>query len=542
MTLAATPPGSVLAELERLNSSTGGSKLHQAGAPELSCWLDEDKKLSYSYNVLGLVDRFTVTASPRVGEATSYCYCADGTQIDSKRESAGGAVQEHILYFEGARYNGATNSFYVSNPAGATLLSATNDAQHIFFESDHLGNIMLAYSDLNGDDYIQPRDEVLEGNRYFLYGLKQAPYTKQLTTLPFGYNGAEWKDKLGLHLTTYRTLAPEVAMWGQVDLKAELMYGYSPYNSMGGNPISYNDPEGDWIHLAIGAVVGAGANVWLNWDHIASEGGFGSGAFCKAAGIGAGAGLVTAATGGAAAGTFGTAGSLGAAIGQGAVIGAAGGSAGGFVQGAGNALAFQDADLGQALGEGMKGDVIGGFAGAATGGLIRGIGYAFRPSVPGAAPDLQTPVGSGPGSAGGAGTSGISWGTVNVKVGGATPTTAFTAAPDEAVVLTASRLGSGSGNAWTAHGGYSGSQLKYVGIISRAVSVRGAEHLAGGGARATLSYRPLPNASGLSKDAARVFEQNVINQYGLPNLYNRVNSIAPLRWSNPRFIGIVPPK
>ncbi len=300
MTLAATPPGSVLAELERLNSSTGGSKLHQAGAPELSCWLDEDKKLSYSYNVLGLVDRFTVTASPRVGEATSYCYCADGTQIDSKRESAGGAVQMHILYFEGARYNGTTNSFYVSNPAGATLLSATNDAQHVFYEMDHLGNIMLAYSDLNGDGYIQPRDEVLEENRYSplvwtgestqgapAQTPKQAPYTQQSTTLLFGYNGAEWKDNLGLHLTTYRTMAP---MWGQVDPEAELMYGYSPYNSMAGNPISHNDPHGDalpflaivGIHAQISAIISA-VGTALNGGDIGDI----AGAWFRGAGIGA---------------------------------------------------------------------------------------------------------------------------------------------------------------------------------------------------------------------------------------------------------------
>jgi len=49
--------------------------------------------------------------------------------------------------------------------------------------------------------------------------------------------------------------------WLQVDPKAELGYHMSPFNSMQNNPILYVDPNGDWVHIAIGAGIGGLANL-----------------------------------------------------------------------------------------------------------------------------------------------------------------------------------------------------------------------------------------------------------------------------------------
>ena len=104
------------------------------------------------------------------------------------------------------------------------------------------------------------------------------------------------------------------------------------------SPFVYSDEGGDWVHLAIGATVGAAFNVIAHWDDV-KERGFG--AFLEAAAVGAGAGLLTAATGNLA---------VGATLMQGAVIGAVSGISGDILLQTGNGVFFDDQyDAKQAL-------------------------------------------------------------------------------------------------------------------------------------------------------------------------------------------------
>lgn len=78
--------------------------------------------------------------------------------------------------------------------------------------------------------------------------------------------------------------------------------------------------------------------------------------------------------------------------------------------------------------------------------------------------------------------------------------------------------------------------VKYVGITMRDPLVRFAEHLAAEGTgKELLSYYVVEGATGLSKLSARIWEQTLINQYGLIRnggvLLNRINSIAPKYWA-----------
>ena len=77
--------------------------------------------------------------------------------------------------------------------------------------------------------------------------------------------------------------------------------------------------------------------------------------------------------------------------------------------------------------------------------------------------------------------------------------------------------------------------IRYVGITMRDVEVRALEHMASKDARkAVLSFVKYEGAEGLTKDAARVIEQNLINIHGFEKnggaLYNRINSIAENLW------------
>ncbi len=77
--------------------------------------------------------------------------------------------------------------------------------------------------------------------------------------------------------------------------------------------------------------------------------------------------------------------------------------------------------------------------------------------------------------------------------------------------------------------------VRYVGITERNATVRFGEHAVSiGTGREFLKYSVIDGATGLSRIDARIWEQTLINQYGLEKngglLLNKVNSIAPRYW------------
>ena len=60
------------------------------------------------------------------------------------------------------------------------------------------------------------------------------------------------------------------------------------------NPVMYSDPDGEWIHIALGAFIGGIVNLATNWDNCQ-----GFWEYAAAFGVGASSGALAAATGGA---------------------------------------------------------------------------------------------------------------------------------------------------------------------------------------------------------------------------------------------------
>lgn len=83
--------------------------------------------------------------------------------------------------------------------------------------------------------------------------------------------------------------------------------------------------------------------------------------------------------------------------------------------------------------------------------------------------------------------------------------------------------------------------VRYVGITERDATIRFAEHLNSNTARSLLDYRVVDGATNLSRINARIWEQSLINQYGLGKngglLVNKINSIASKYWL---LYGIMP--
>jgi hypothetical protein len=69
--------------------------------------------------------------------------------------------------------------------------------------------------------------------------------------------------------------------------------------------------------------------------------------------------------------------------------------------------------------------------------------------------------------------------------------------------------------------------VRYVGITSRDPNIRFTEHRNSGTERSFLDYKEVNGLTNLTRIEARIWEQKLINKYGLSNLYNKINSIAP---------------
>ncbi len=122
------------------------------------------------------------------------------------------------------------------------------------------------------------------------------------------------------------------------------------------------DPDGRWVHIAIGAAIGGIVNVATHWDDVQRDG---LSAGLSAFGIGALAGGIGAATGGAAfAAAGGGAGGVGGFL-AGAWSGASGGVVSASIQGPLNSVRFGDPFS-------IKDVATAGIVGGLTGGVING--------------------------------------------------------------------------------------------------------------------------------------------------------------------------
>lgn len=220
-------------------------------------------------------------------------------------------------------------------------------------------------------------------NHYYPYGLPIAGIDGNENDWPNKYTGKEHQTgefmqfgamNRGVEMFDFdaRFFEPQLARWVVPDPAEQFS---NPYLGIGNNPIMYKDPDGEWVHIVIGAAIGGTLNWAFNGAQFNAEGlgYFGVGALAGglAAGVGAAMAGKAAAGGGFAAGFAGTAtiGSTGFVAG--AATGAAAGVTNGLIQGTGNAMlggqsfgdAFVGGGLDQAWKQGLSGAAIGGIAG-----------------------------------------------------------------------------------------------------------------------------------------------------------------------------------
>jgi len=131
---------------------------------------------------------------------------------------------------------------------------------YVFQYKDHLGNIRLSYKDKNQNDPDLLVDlEILEENNYYPFGLKHKGYNNVVngTDYPYGYNGKEENDELGLEWLDFgaRNYDASLGRWMNIDPKADKYYPLSPYQAMANNPNVFVDPDGEDIIIVITGII-----------------------------------------------------------------------------------------------------------------------------------------------------------------------------------------------------------------------------------------------------------------------------------------------
>lgn len=355
-----------------------------------------------------------------------------------------------------------------------------------------------------------------------------------------GYTGHEHIDELGLINMNGRMYDSRLGRFLSPDPFVQVPtdpQNYNRYSYCLNNPLKYTDPSGEifviddvLVGIAIGAAIGGTINLVSNWN---SCEGFGQ--FAAAFGAGAVSGALTAATAGSAAWV---------GIGAAAIGGALTSSTNNLIQQTGKNFSGE-IDWGQVGRYGLAGLVSGGFSYGGSALFASGSncvilnGYHIKNKV------VSSAICGMIGGAVGGSASGYAYGYIvggkefaaksalsgaifGVALGGA-----FGAAEGYATSNIPSNLIPDDGGTYSVYVGseLSSGEVKYVGITSRNPEIRWSEHLKSNTPRNQLDYNVIKGATNLSKQNARIWEQNLINQYGKENLYNKINSIAPKNWN-----------
>jgi len=230
------------------------------------------------------------------------------------------------------------------------------------------------------------KGKVVEEYAYDPWGLRRNPTkwhepdTRKSFLFDRGYTLHEHLDDFGLVNMNGRVYDPLLAQFLSPDPYIQAPGNWLNYNRYAygfNNPLMFADPDGEFIHLIIGAVIGG----VVNWATHGAEfswkglGYFGVGAAAGALGAGVGAGISsTLVDGSFGAGFIGSSTAMTATTSfiSGTAIGGGAGFAGGFTTGFGNDL-LQGGSFGHASGQGGIYGVVGLGSGALVGGLAGGV-------------------------------------------------------------------------------------------------------------------------------------------------------------------------
>ncbi len=320
--------------------------------------------------------------------AVNYTYGSDENRIKSAltQNSAITNTRYYLGDYEKDITGGVTKHIhYVSAGDGlmAIVIRENGTDTYYYTYTDHLGSLLHVTNSAG---------TVTNNLNYDAWGRYRNSSTWSYTSitappswLTRGYTGHEHLPLFGIINMNGRLYDPVVARMLAVDNNVQaagLTQNYNRYSYALNNPLKYTDPDGEFVHLLLGAAIGGVFN-WASHGfklNAKGLGHFGVGALAGALGAGIGAGISSSLAGGSfGAGFWGTSAAKVATSSflTGVAIGGGAGVASGFVNGIGNSLVDGN-NFGAALWAGGKGALLGGLTGGIIGGGSGGFDAVFN--------------------------------------------------------------------------------------------------------------------------------------------------------------------
>ena len=213
------------------------------------------------YNHLNLPTKITFNING-INHTIDYTYTADGTKISKKiNEYPNLSITEYAGNFiykssysqglpPGPNNSEETMLQFFNHPERYIEPDGSGGYDYIYQYKDHLGNIRLSYADDNDDGVISITTEIREEKNYYPFGLEHKGYNNTIVgqKQPYGYNGQEFAEELGLNLSemTFRQYDPAIGRFNVIDPLAEEAVEYTSYRFGFNNPIYFSDPTGLW--------------------------------------------------------------------------------------------------------------------------------------------------------------------------------------------------------------------------------------------------------------------------------------------------------
>ncbi|MFY0482521.1 DUF6443 domain-containing protein [Flavobacterium sp. PLA-1-15] len=217
-----------------------------------------------TYNHLDLIEEIHFTD----GRNIVFTYDATGRKIS---KSVYDGVNSSSTMYMGRFQYGENGMQHFSTSEGYAAKVGT-EFKYVYIYSDHLGNNRLSYSDADNNGYISTSEIQSINDYYALGGMHSGSITNSLATnYLYKFQGKEYNAENSLNMYDFgsRMYDPAVGRWFSTDPQNQFA---SPYVAMGNNPVFHVDPDGEWVHIVVGAVVGGVINVATNWDNIGDFG------------------------------------------------------------------------------------------------------------------------------------------------------------------------------------------------------------------------------------------------------------------------------